>query len=177
MEFIDLDFYFLLLVSRCCISLTSSYIYINIPFKFQYLFLIKSHLQSYPCPNNINTFWNIGFLLGISIVMQLITGILLSLHYTPHINYSYYSIMYIIRDVYYGWSLRYIHSNGASFLFTVLFIHIGRGLYYGNMDAASYNLNYLCYAPYKPLREFIQVIGTCPLIVQEYTRFASFHLS
>ena len=62
----------------------------------------------------------------------MITGILLSLHYTPHIHYSYYSIMYIIREVYYGWSLRYIHSNGASFLFIVLFIHIGRGLYYGS---------------------------------------------
>ena len=81
--------------SKHQLSRTSSYIYNNIPFKFQYLFLIKSHLQSYPCPNNINTFWNIGFLLGISIVLQLITGILLSLHYTPHINYSYYSIMYI----------------------------------------------------------------------------------
>ena len=94
-----------------------------------YLFIIKSHLQSYPCPININCFWNAGFLLVISIVLQLITGILLALHYTPDINYSYYSI---IREVYYGWSLRYIHSNGASFLFTVLFIHIGRGLYYGS---------------------------------------------
>ena len=104
----------------------SSYIYINIPFKFQYLFLIKSHLQSYPCPNNINYFWNIGFLLGISIVLQLITGILLSLHYTPHINYSYYSIMYIIREVYYGWSLRYIHSNGASFqiLLSIYYLYL-----------------------------------------------------
>merc|ERR1712074_179302 len=64
--------------------------------------------------------------------LQLLTGILLSLHYTPHINYSYYSIMYIIREGYYGWSLRYIHSNGASFVFIVLFIHIGRGLYYGS---------------------------------------------
>ena len=97
--------------------------------KSHYLFIIKSHLQSYPCPININCFWNAGFLLVISIVLQLITGILLALHYTPDINYSYYSI---IREVYYGWSLRYIHSNGASFLFTVLFIHIGRGLYYGS---------------------------------------------
>ena len=108
------------------IILLSSYPFISL------IFTIKSHLQSYPYPNNINTSWNIGFLLGLSIVLQLITGILLSLHYTPHINYSYYSIMYIIREVYYGWSLRYIHSNGASFLFTVLFIHIGRGLYYGS---------------------------------------------
>ena len=65
-------------------------------------------------------------------VLQLITGILLALHYIPDINYSYYSVMYIIREVYYGWSLRYIHSNGASFVFIVLFIHIGRGLYYGS---------------------------------------------
>jgi len=121
MVFGDVDYTFTLTYQFCALIL-SSYIYINIPFKFQYLFLIKSHLQSYPCPNNINYLWNIGFLLGISIVIQLITGILLSLHYTPHIHYSYYSIMYIIREVYYGWSLRYIHSNGASFLFIVLFI-------------------------------------------------------
>ena len=79
--------------------------------KLHYLFIIKSHLESYPCPININCFWNAGFLLVISTVFQLITGILLALHYTPDINYSYYSI---IREVYYGWSLRYIHSNGAS---------------------------------------------------------------
>ena len=64
--------------------------------KSHYLFIIKSHLQSYPCPININCFWNAGFLLVISIVLQLITGILLALHYTPDINYSYYSI---IREV------------------------------------------------------------------------------
>ena len=99
-------------------------------FSSSFLFLIKSHLSSYPCPNNINYFRDIGFLLGISIVLQLITGIL-ALHYTTHIRYSYYSIMYIIREIYYGRSLRYSHSNGASFLFTVLFMNIGRGLYYG----------------------------------------------
>ena len=74
------------------IILLSSYPFISL------IFTIKSHLQSYPYPNNINTSWNIGFLLGLSIVLQLITGILLSLHYTPHINYSYYSIMYIISE-------------------------------------------------------------------------------
>ena len=112
-----------------------SYSYFWIKSYLHYLFIIESHLQSYPCPININYFWNIGFLLGISIVLQLITGILLALHYTPDINYSYYSIMYIIRDVYYGWSLRYIHSNGASFLFTVLFIHVGRGLEKWSLEA------------------------------------------
>merc|ERR1712212_1206835 len=95
-------------------------------------FLVKSHLQSYPSPNNINSFWNMGFLLIIVIILQIITGILLALHYTPDINYAYYSVMHIIREVYYGWCLRYIHSNGASFVFALLFIHIGRGLYYGS---------------------------------------------
>merc|ERR1712212_1312302 len=95
-------------------------------------FLVKSHLQSYPSPNNINSFWNMGFLLIVVIVLQIITGILLALHYTPDINYAYYSVMHIIREVYYGWCLRYIHSNGASFVFALLFIHIGRGLYYGS---------------------------------------------
>merc|ERR1712212_1066527 len=90
-------------------------------------FLVKSHLQSYPSPNNINSFWNMGFLLIIVIILQIITGILLALHYTPDINYAYYSVMHIIREVYYGWCLRYIHSNGASFVFALLFIHIGRG--------------------------------------------------
>ena len=99
---------------------------------YRYTFLLKSHLQSYPCPNNINSFWNMGFLLLIIIVLQILTGILLALHYTPDINYAYYSVMHIIRDVYYGWSLRYIHSNGASFVFALLFLHIGRGLYYGS---------------------------------------------
>ena len=99
-------------------------------FKFRFLFLTKSHL-SYPWRNNITYFWDIGFVLGISIVVQLVTGIL-SVHYTPYIHYSYYIIMYIFREVYYGLSLRYSHSNGASVLFTVLFMHIGRGLYYGS---------------------------------------------
>ena len=59
---------------------------------YRYTFLIKSHLQSYPSPNNINSFWNMGFLLIIIIILQIITGILLALHYTPDINYAYYSV-------------------------------------------------------------------------------------
>ena len=95
-------------------------------FKFQFLFLTKSHVSPYPCPNNIKYLRNIGFLHGICIVLQSITGMLFSLNYTPNIHYSYYCIMYIIRAVYYGRSLRYSHSNGAPFLYTVLFIRIGR---------------------------------------------------
>jgi len=93
---------------------------------------MKSHLGSYPCPLNLNYFWNLGFLLGVTILLQMMTGILLSLHYTSDINSAYYSVMHIIREVYYGWSLRFIHSGGASFVFLVLFIHIARAISYGS---------------------------------------------
>merc|ERR1712188_196062 len=97
-----------------------------------YVLLIKSHLQSYPCPLNLNYFWNLGFLLLVTILLQMMTGILLSLHYTSDIHSAYYSVMYIIREVYYGWCLRFIHSSGASFVFLVLIIHVARAISYGS---------------------------------------------
>merc|ERR1712134_114557 len=100
--------------------------------QYHFVLLIKSHLGSYPCPLNLNTFWNLGFLLGITILLQMITGILLSLHYTSDINSAYYSVMHIVREVYYGWCLRFIHSSGASFVFLVLFIHVARAISYGS---------------------------------------------
>merc|ERR1712113_302325 len=102
------------------------------PFLSPYSLLIKSHLQSYPCPLQINFFWNFGFLLGITIILQIITGILLSLHYTSDINGAYFSIFFIIREIFFGWSLRYLHSSGASFVFLFVFLHIGRGMFYGS---------------------------------------------
>merc|ERR1712134_167389 len=100
--------------------------------QYHFVLLMKSHLGSYPCPLNLNTFWNLGFLLGITILLQMITGILLSLHYTSDIHSAYYSVMHIIREVYYGWSLRFIHFSGASFVFLVLFIHVARAISYGS---------------------------------------------
>merc|ERR1712113_1209159 len=99
------------------------------PFLSPYSLLIKSHLQSYPCPLQINFFWNFGFLLGVAIILQIITGILLSLHYTSDISGAYFSIFFIIREVFFGWSLR---SSGASFVFLFVFLHIGRGMFYGS---------------------------------------------
>jgi ubiquinol-cytochrome c reductase cytochrome b subunit len=93
---------------------------------------MKSHLQSYPCPLQINAFWNVGFLLGIAIMLQIVTGIFLALHYTSDLNSAYFSIFFLIREVYYGWSLRYFHSNGASFVFLFLFLHIARAIFYGS---------------------------------------------
>merc|ERR1712216_218540 len=97
-----------------------------------FLFLMKSHLQSYPCPLQINFLWNLGFLLAIAIILQIITGIFLGLHYTSDLNSAYFSIFFLIREVYYGLSLRYLHSSGASFVFLFQFIHLGRAIFYGS---------------------------------------------
>jgi ubiquinol-cytochrome c reductase cytochrome b subunit len=93
---------------------------------------MKSHLQSYPCPLQINSFWNLGFLLGITILLQIITGILLGLHYTSDINSAYSSVFFFIREIYYGWCLHYLHSSGASFVFLFLLLHLGRAISYGS---------------------------------------------
>merc|ERR1711907_729473 len=106
--------------------------YLSIYILRAYVLLIKSHLQSYPCPLNINYFWNQGCLLAMTIVLQILTGILLALYYTSEINSAYYSVIHIIREIYYGWCLRYVHSSGASFVFLVLFLHVARGIYYGS---------------------------------------------
>ena len=90
-----------------------------------FILLMKSHLQSYPCPLQINSFWNLGFLLGITIILQIITGIFLGLHYTSDLNSAYSSLFFIIREIFYGWCLRYLHSSGASFVFLFLFLHLG----------------------------------------------------
>ena len=97
-----------------------------------FVLLMKSHLQSYPCPLQINSFWNLGFLLGITIILQIITGIFLGLHYTSDLNSAYSSLFFFIREIYYGWCLRYLHSSGASFFFLFLFLHLGRAISYGS---------------------------------------------
>merc|ERR1711959_453742 len=104
----------------------------------RYVTLIKSHLVTYPCPSQINSFWNFGFLLGISVAIQVVTGLLLALYYTSEINSAYFSVFFLIREVYFGWLLRFFHSSGASFVFVFVFIHLGRGLFYGSY---LYNVN------------------------------------
>merc|ERR1711860_52699 len=97
-----------------------------------FVLLMKSHLQSYPCPLQINFFWNFGFLLGIAILLQIVTGIFLALHYTSDLNSAYFSLFFLIREVFYGWCLRYFHSSGASFVFLFLFLHLGSAMFYGS---------------------------------------------
>merc|ERR1712187_501735 len=86
----------------------------------------------------INFFWNLGFLLGVAIILQIVTGIFLALHYTSDLNSAYFSLFFLIREVYYGWCLRYFHSSGASFVFLFLFLHLGRAMFYASY---FYNTN------------------------------------
>ena len=96
------------------------------------LAILNNHIVDYPTPININYFYGIGSLAGMMLVVQILTGIFLAMHYTPHIDYAFDSVEHIMRDVSNGWLIRYAHANGASFFFIVVYIHIFRGLYYGS---------------------------------------------
>nr|AFA46154.1 cytochrome b [Cercopithecus nictitans martini] len=85
-----------------------------------------------PTPSNISTWWNFGSLLGFCLLLQIITGLFLAMHYSPDTSSAFSSIAHITRDVNYGWIIRYLHANGASMFFICLFLHVGRGLYYGS---------------------------------------------
>lgn len=92
----------------------------------------NNHLIDYPTPINFNYFYGFGSLAGIMLVIQILTGIFLAMHYTPHIDLAFNSVEHIMRDVNNGWLIRYTHANGASFFFIVVYVHIFRGLYYGS---------------------------------------------
>ena len=104
------------------------------------LSVVNNHLIAYPTPINASYFYGFGSLAGIVLVIQIITGIFLAMHYTAHIDYAFSSVEHIMRDVNYGWLIRYTHANGASFFFIVVYIHIFRGLYYGSYMSPRENL-------------------------------------
>nr|AAX14555.1 cytochrome b [Ctenopoma acutirostre] len=89
-------------------------------------------LVDLPTPTNISAWWNFGSLLGLCLIAQIATGLFLAMHYTSDITTAFSSVAHICRDVNYGWLIRNLHANGASFFFICLYIHIGRGLYYGS---------------------------------------------
>nr|AML26731.1 cytochrome b [Histeridae sp. BMNH 1274741] len=99
--------------------------------------IISDSLVDLPTPANISSWWNFGSLLGLCLMIQILTGIFLAMHYTPQIDLAFNSVIHICRDVNYGWMLRVIHANGASFFFICLYLHTGRGMYY-----SSYNLTH-----------------------------------
>nr|AHA41545.1 cytochrome b [Diabrotica virgifera virgifera] len=97
--------------------------------------IINNSLIILPTPSNISSMWNFGSLLGLCLGIQIITGLFLAMHYCPNVELAFNSVAHICRDVNYGWLLRTLHANGASFFFICLYIHIGRGMYY-----SSYNM-------------------------------------
>jgi len=100
--------------------------------KHPLLSLFSSHIISYPTPINLNYMWSFGSAAGICLVIQIITGIFLAMYYTLHIDYAFLSIEFIMRNVNNGWIIRYLHANGASIFFIVVYCHILRGLYFGS---------------------------------------------
>nr|AML80874.1 cytochrome b [Takydromus amurensis] len=94
--------------------------------------IINSSFIDLPTPSNISAWWNFGSLLGLCLISQIITGLFLAMHYTADISSAFSSIAHIHRDVQYGWFIRNLHANGASMFFICIYLHIGRGLYYGS---------------------------------------------
>ncbi len=115
----------------------------------------------YPVPRNLNYFWNFGVLAGFALMIQIITGIVLAMHYEPSGAGAFNSVEHIMRDVNQGWFLRYAHANGASFFFIVTYIHIFRGLYYGS---------------YKPPRELVWMLGLVIFLLMMATAFMGYVL-
>ncbi len=97
--------------------------------------MLHHALYEYTTPRNLSYWWTFGSLAGFMLVVQIVSGIVLSMHYTPHVDLAFSSVEHIMRDVNYGWLLRYMHANGASMFFIVVYLHIFRGLYYGSYKA------------------------------------------
>jgi len=117
--------------------------------------------SGYPTPRNLNYWWNYGSLAGIALMVMILTGIMLAMQYTPHADMAFDSVERIMRDVNYGWLLRYMHMNGGSFFFIVVYIHIFRGLYYGS---------------YKEPRELLWMIGIVLLLLMQAAAFMGYVL-
>ena len=116
---------------------------------------------AYPTPKNLNYMWTFGAILSIMLVAQIITGIVLAMHYTPETTLAFDSVEKIMRDVNWGWVLRYAHANGASMFFLAVYIHIARGLYYGS---------------YKEPREVLWILGVLIFMIMMATGFLGYVL-
>lgn len=122
---------------------------------------VNQELNDYPTPRNLNYLWNFGSLAGFMLVVMIFTGVVLAMHYTADSNLAFGSVEHIMRDVNYGWMIRYIHLNGASFFFIATYIHIFRGLYYGS---------------YKAPRELLWMLGVVILLMMMATAFFGYVL-
>lgn len=122
---------------------------------------LNKELRNYPTPKNLNYFWNFGSLAGITLVIMIVSGIFLAMHYDPNADKAFDSVEYIMRNVNYGWFMRYLHANGASVFFIIVYIHMFRGLYYGS---------------YKAPRELLWILGVVILLLMMATAFMGYVL-
>lgn len=123
--------------------------------------MVYDSFIAYPVPRNLNYFWTFGGILMVMLVSQIITGVVLAMHYTPHATMAFNSVETIMRDVEYGWLMRYMHMNGAHMFFVAVYIHIFRGLYYGS---------------YKAPREVLWILGVIIFLLMMATAFMGYVL-
>jgi ubiquinol-cytochrome c reductase cytochrome b/c1 subunit len=123
--------------------------------------LVYSSFVVYPTPRNLNYWWTFGGILAFMLGVQIVTGIVLAMHYTPHADLAFKSVEIIMRDVNYGWLLRYLHANGAAMFFLAVYIHIFRGMYYGS---------------YKEPREVLWILGVIIYLLMMATGFMGYVL-
>ncbi|MEM6414035.1 MAG: cytochrome b/b6 [Pseudomonadota bacterium] len=115
----------------------------------------------FPTPKNLNYWYTFGGILAICLVVQILTGVILAMHYTPHVDHAFDSVEHIMRDVNYGWLMRYVHANGASMFFLAVYLHMFRGLYYGS---------------YKEPREVLWILGVVIFLLMMATAFMGYVL-
>jgi ubiquinol-cytochrome c reductase cytochrome b/c1 subunit len=123
--------------------------------------LVHSSFVAYPTPRNLNYWWTFGGILTVMLAAQIVTGIVLAMHFTPHVDHAFNSVEHIMRDVNYGWLLRYLHANGASMFFLAAYIHMARGMYYGS---------------YKDPREVLWILGVILFLLMIATGFMGYVL-
>ena len=132
-----------------------------IDYRLPFVAMLQHELYDYPTPRNLSYWWNFGSLSGIMLVVMIVTGIVLAMHYVPNAGLAFDSVEGIMRDINYGWLVRYMHANGASFFFIAVYIHMFRGLYYGS---------------YKQPRELLWILGVIILILAIMTAFMGYVL-
>ncbi len=123
--------------------------------------LVHSSFIAYPVPRNLNYMWTFGAILAVMLIVQIVTGVVLAMHYIPSAKEAFNSVEHIMRDVNYGWLVRYLHTNGASMFFFAVYMHIFRGMYYGS---------------YKSPREVLWILGVIIYVLMMATAFMGYVL-
>ena len=132
-----------------------------IDYRLPFVQFLNHELNEYPTPRNLSYWWNYGSLSGIMLVVMIVSGVILATQYTPSADLAFDSVERIMRDVNWGWLVRYAHMNGASMFFAIVYIHLFRGLYYGS---------------YKAPRELLWIIGVIILLLLIATSFMGYVL-